>query len=538
MRRMRAAAAVVACGLLAATSLAGCGAGNVRTDVVIVNAGEPQNPLIPTNTNDSNGGRIIDRLFAGLMSYDTRGTPALEVAQSIETTDNVNYRITLKPGWTFSDGTPVTSHSFVNAWNYGALAANAQLQQSFFSPIAGFDEVAGPKPAAAAMSGLRVVNDREFTVRLKAPTIDFKLRLGFSPFYPLPDVALKDISAFGQHPIGDGPYKLADDRHGPAWQHNVKLDLVPNPGYYGNRVPQNKGLRFVFYANLDTAYADLLSSNLDVLDSIPPSVLPVYRKDLGDRAVTAPAAVNQTLDTPLRLPHFGGQEGRLRRLALSAAINRPQICQQIFSGARAPARDFTASSLPGYDPNIDGNDALNFDPDRARRLWSQADVISKWTGQYAIAYNADGGHQEWVDAVANSIKNVLGIDAVGAPQPTFAGFRTQITNRTITTAFRAGWQGDFPSVLEFLQPLFVTGAGADDVGYSNPDFDATMAAAEAAPSLPQSFALANAAQRILLQDMPAVPLWYTISVAGRSPAVSGVTLTWNGLPDYEHIMKA
>ena len=73
-----------------------------------------------------------------------------------------------------------------------------------------------------------------------------------------------------------------------------------------------------------------------------------------------------------------------------------------------------------------------------------------------IAYNADGGHQEWVDAVANSIKNTLGIDAAGAPQPTFAQIRTQITDRSIGTAFRAGWQGDYPSLLEFLEPLFVT----------------------------------------------------------------------------------
>ncbi len=538
MRRMRAAAAVIGFALLAAASLAGCGVGNVRTDVVIVNAGEPQNPLIPTNTNDSNGGRIIDRLFAGLMSYDAKGRPDLEVAQSVETSDDVNYRITLKPGWTFSDGTPVTSHSFVDAWNYGALAANAQLQQSFFNPIAGFDEVAAPKPSATTMSGLRVVDDHQFTVQLKAPTIDFKLRLGFSPFYPLPTAALKDMTTFGQHPIGNGPYKFADAPGGAAWQHNVKLDLVPNPGYHGIRIPQNKGLRFVFYANLETAYADLLSSNLDVLDTIPSSLLSVYRRDLGDRYVGAPAAVNQTLDTPLRLPHFGGEEGRLRRLALSAAINRAQICRQIYAGARAPARDFTASSLPGFDPHIEGNDALNFDPDRARRLWSQADAIAKWSGRYAIAYNADGGHQEWVDAVANSIKNILGIDAVGAPQPTFATFRTQVTTRRIATAFRAGWQGDFPSMLEFLEPLFVTGAGADDVGYSNPQFDAAIAAAEAAPGLRQSFALANAAQRILLRDMPVVPLWYTISVAGRSPAVTHLTLTWNGLPDYEHIVKA
>jgi oligopeptide transport system substrate-binding protein len=539
MRPIRTAAPIVAAAvmLLAVTPLAGCGVGNVRTDVVIVNAGEPQNPLIPTNTNDSNGGRIVDRLFAGLMSYDAKGAPQLEVAQSIDTSDDVNYRITLKPGWTFTDGTAVTAHSFVDAWNYGALAANAQLQQSFFGPIAGFDEVAAAKPTASTMSGLQVVDDHQFTVHLKGPTIDFTLRLGFSPFYPLPAAALKDMADFGQHPIGNGPYKFADAPGGAAWQHNVKLDLVPNPGYHGNRVPQNRGLRFVFYANLETAYADLLSSNLDVLDTIPSSLLSVYRRDLGDRYVSAPAASNQTLDTPLRLPHFGGEEGRLRRLALAAAINRTQICRQIYAGARAPARDFTASSLPGFDPNIEGNDALNFDPDRARRLWAQADAISKWSGRYAIAYNADGGHQEWVDAVANSIKNILGIDAVGAPQPTFATFRTQITTRRIATAFRAGWQGDFPSLLEFLEPLFVTGAGADDVGYSSPQFDAAIAAAEAAPSLQESFDLANAAQRILLRDMPAVPLWYTISVAGTSPSVSHVVLTWNGLPDYEHIVK-
>ncbi|MGH3562343.1 MAG: peptide ABC transporter substrate-binding protein, partial [Mycobacterium sp.] len=260
--------------------------------------------------------------------------------------------------------------------------------------------------------------------------------------------------------------------------------------------------------------------------------------ELGDRAVTGPAAVSQTLDTPLWLEHFRGEEGRLRRLALSAAINRPQICRQIFSGTRTPAREFTAPSLPGFDPDITGNEALNFDPAAARRLWAQADAISAWTGRYAIAYNADFGHREWVDAVANSIKNVLTIDAGGAPQPTFAGFRTQITNRTITTAFRAGWQGDYPSMLEFLAPLFATGAGANDVGYANPAFDAAVASAEAAPSLSKSYALTNAAQRILLHDMPAVPLWYLINVVGHSRSVSGLSVTWNGLPDYEHIVKA
>ena len=216
MRRMRATPALlapVAAGMLAVASLVGCGGGVLSPDLVMVNGGEPANPLIPTSTNDSNGGRIIDRLFAGLMSYDAAGKPSMEVAQSIETTDNINYRITLKPGWKFIDGSPVTAHSFVDAWNYGALSTNAQLQQSFFSPIDGFDEVAGlasdgkpaPKTGQTTMSGLQVVNDLEFTVRLKAPTVDFILRLGHSAFYPLPDAAFRDMTAFGRNPIGNGP---------------------------------------------------------------------------------------------------------------------------------------------------------------------------------------------------------------------------------------------------------------------------------------------------------------------------------------------
>lgn len=545
MRAMRTPPALLApvvAAMLVVASLAGCGGGVLSPDLVVVNGGEPPNPLIPTGTNDSQGGRILDRLFAGLMSYDATGHPSPEVAQSIDTTDNVNYRVVLKPGWTFTDGSPVTAHSFVDAWNYGALSTNGQLQQSFFSPIDGFDAVAGltgdGTPTATTMSGLRVINDLEFTVRLKAPTIDFRMRLGHSAFYPLPRAAFRDMSAFGQHPIGNGPYQLAEGPDGPAWEHNVRIDLRPNPGYRGNRRPHNKGLRFEFYANLDTAYADLLSGNLDVLDTIPPSALPVYKRDLGDKVASGPAAINLSLDTPLRLPHFGGEEGRLRRLALSAAINRAQISRQIFVDTRSPARDFTARSLPGFDPNIAGNDALDFNPGRARQLWAQADAISAWSGRYAIAYNADAGHQDWVDAVANSIKNVLGIDAAGAPQPTFAGFRTQITNRSIATAFRAGWQGDYPSMIEFLAPLFATGAGSNDVGYSSREFDAALATAEAAADIAQATKLANDAQRILFHDMPVVPLWNYISVLGWSAEVSNVTVTWNGLPDYENIVKA
>ena len=325
------------------------------------------------------------------------------------------------------------------------------------------------------MSGLQVVNDSEFTVRLKAPTIDFKQRLAFTPFYPLPDAAFKDMAAFGQHPIGNGPYQLPT---GDAWQHNVQHRPGAQPGLPRQPDAKNKGLRFVFYANLDTAYADLQAGNLDVLDTLPPSALPTYRSDLGDRAITGPAAQNQTLDTPLRLAAF-------RRRGGPAAAAGPVRGHQPATDLRPDLRRARVrrrgtsprARCPASIPTCPATTRWTINPDRAKDLWAQADAISPWSGQYAIAYNADGGHQEWVDAVANSIKNTLGIDAVGAPQPTFAQLRTQITDRTIDSAFRAGWQGDYPSMLEFLEPLFVTGAGSNDVDYSNREFDGALTVA-------------------------------------------------------------
>src|SRR5437764_1259881 len=86
---------------------------------------------------------------------------------------------------------------------------------------------------------------------LPTRTIDFVVRLAFTPFYPLPQAAFRDMAAFGGNPIGNGPYRLVDGPDGPAWEHNVKIDMRPNPDYHGNRMPRNKGLRFEFYSNLD-----------------------------------------------------------------------------------------------------------------------------------------------------------------------------------------------------------------------------------------------------------------------------------------------
>ncbi len=519
--------------------LAGCTSGSPEaTDdaatssaVITVNNTEPQNPLVPTNTNEVGGGLVLQNIFAGLVYYDAEGAVHNDVAESIETEDAQTYTIKIREGLTFTNGDPVDAASFVDAWNYGAALDNAQLSSYFFESIEGFsyDE------NVPELSGLEVVDDTTFTVTLKQPESDFPLRLGYTAYFPVPASAWDDIEAFGENPIGNGPYML--DGEG-AWAHNERIDLVTNPDYDGPRAAQNGGVDMILYASTDAAYADLQGGNLDVIQEIPDSALQTFESEFEGRTVNQPAAANATITIPERLAHFAGEEGKLRRAAISHAIDRDEVTEVIFNGTRTPAQDFTSPVIDGYSEDIPGSEVLDFDADLAKDLWAQADAIAPWSGAFEIAYNADGPNQGWVDAIANQLKNNLGIEAAGAPVPTFQELRTSVTDRTIATAFRTGWQFDYPSMFNGLGPIFGTGAGSNDGDYSNPEFDALLDEGASATEVEAGIEKFQQAQEILFEDLPAIPLWYTNGMGAWGEQVDNVQFGWDTWPILHEITKS
>jgi len=502
--------------------------------IITTNGSEPAKGLVPTNTQEVGGGKITDAIFAGLVYYDAKGAAHNDIAESITSDDAIHYDIKLRQDAKFTDGTPVQAHNFIMAWNDGARADNERLNSYFFEDIEGFsyDENVPELP------GLTEVSDYEFTVTLNKAASDFPQRLGYTAFMPLPDAAFDAdgnvTEEFGQNPIGNGPYKLASDS---AWQHDVQIDLVKNEDYNGPREVKNGGLTIKFYASLDSAYADLQANNLDVLDALPNPALSTYESDLGDRAVNQAAAINQTITIPQNLKHFSGEEGKLRRAAISMSIDRDQITKVIFQGTRQPMVDFTSPVVDGWSDSVPGNEVLKFNADKAKDLWAQADKISPWEGTFEISYNADADHQAWVDAVTNSIHNTLGIDAAGKPFPTFAAVRSEIVDRTIGTAFRTGWQADYPGLFNFLGPLFGTNAGSNDGDYSNPAFDELIHAGATQTDSAKANEDYQKAQEILFQDLPAIPLWYQNVSGGYSQKVSNVEFGWNSVPLYNEITK-
>ncbi len=272
---------------------------------------------------------------------------------------------------------------------------------------------------------------------------------------------------------------------------------------------------------------------------MPPSALATFKDDLGDRAVDQAAAIWQGLTIPARLDHFGNdEEGNLRRQAISYAIDREQITDVIFEGTRVPAVDYTSPVIDGWSDSIPGSEVTRFDAAKAQELWAQADAINPWSGTFSIAYNADGGHQPWVDAVANQLKNTLGIDAVGVSYPDFATLRAEIKNRTIQAATRSGWQFDYPGAYNILGALFITGAGSNDGDYSNPEYDDLVNKGATAGSVEEANQYFEQAQEVLFADLPVLPLWYGGVQAGFSTKVQNVEYGWDSWPVLFNVTKA
>ena len=213
--------------------------------------------------------------------------------------------------------------------------------------------------------------------------------------------------------------------------------------------------------------------------------------------------------------------------------------------AGTPAADFTSPLTPGYSDSLKGSGNLKYNEKKAKELWAKANAISPWTSddKFTFAYNADGGHEVIYTAVVNSINNVLGAGVAATnPYPTFNDFRTAVSDRKVNGAFRSGWQPDYPSAENYLVQNFASAAadgnGSNDGDYKNPEFDALCDKAAASKSVADANKLYQQAQEVLLNDLPAVPLYYANAYGVASTGVSGFEMNWQNLPVYENMTKS
>jgi oligopeptide transport system substrate-binding protein len=522
-------------------SVASCGSGDNTTTPTnsaastgnsVTSGGEitvrgctPQNSLLPPNTSEVCGGNVLDASEAKLVHYTPDdAAPELDVAASIDTTDSVHWTVKLNDGYMFQDGTQVKAKNFVDAWNWGAACSSAQLNSYFFAPIAGFTDPSGDGcNTADTMSGLAVVDDLTFTITTTSPTSNLVVRLGYTAFAPQPDAFFADTSEgkanFAKLPIAAGPYQIVKND-------DTQMVLQKFAGYSGKFPGSVDKVTFKIYNDTSAAYNDVVANNLDLTDVIPSDQLvgDAWKTDLVNSDGTNRWGTKDT--GVIQVLTYSAVDAQLKNTSLRQAISlgwdRAQVTKAVFNNARTPATGWVSPVADGYKADQCTN--CVFDAAKAKQLY---DAAGGYKGTFLIWVNGDGGHDAWAQAVCNQLKNNLGMECAVQTTPDFKTLRNKITKRDadLTGMYRGGWQMDYPSIENFLAPIYATGASSNDGDYSNPAFDQLLVDAAAATTNDAANKLYQQAEALLDKDMPSMPLWYQQSQFGFSSKIKSVKMT-------------
>src|SRR5215217_4858447 len=160
---------MIAASAVLALSLAGCSASTSDTDDADADpirfAVEQPDSLVPGNQFTSYN--IVIAMFSPLTAIDDEGEITYVAAESVESDDATLWTVTLRDGWTFHDGTPITAQDYVDTWNYAAYGPNGWVNGAQLAGVVGYADLnpaEGAEPTASELAGLTVVDDLTFTV--------------------------------------------------------------------------------------------------------------------------------------------------------------------------------------------------------------------------------------------------------------------------------------------------------------------------------------------------------------------------------------
>jgi oligopeptide transport system substrate-binding protein len=487
----------------------------------------PENPLVPGNTTESEGAQVVKAIWTGLVEYAEDGEVEYTgVADTIESDDNTNWTITLKDGWTFHDGTPVTAQSFVDAWNYTAYSPNANGASYFFANVEGYGDLQAPtddegnptgEPAAKEMSGLEATDEKTIEVTLTAPFAQYPVTLGYNAFFPMAESFFENPEkAMTDTPIGNGPFK-AD---GP-FEEDRGITLSRYEDYAGESKALADKVEIKIYSDVNTSYTDVQGGNLDVVKDIPPDAITTAPDEFGDRFIERPSSSFTYVGFPTYDERYADK--RVRQ-GISMSIDRKAITDAIFNGTFTPATDAIAPVVDGYREGA--CKYCTYDPEAGKKLLDEAGF--DYSKPIELWFNAGAGHDAWMEAVGNQLRENLGVDYVLKGDLDFAEYLPKGDEKGFTGPFRLGWSMDYPSPQNYLEPLHSTAAlppnGSNSAFYSNPEFDDLVAQGNQADSNEAAIEAYQQADDVLLEDMPIAPMFFGVEQIVHSENVSNVSI--------------
>lgn len=135
-----------------------------------------------------------------------------------------------------------------------------------------------------------------------------------------------------------------------------------------------------------------------------------------------------------------------------------------------------------------------------------------------LLYNTSDSHKKIAEAMQQMWKKNLGVNIVLVNQEWKVYLDTQSSHNF--TLSRAGWIGDYNDPNTFLD-MFMSDNGNNKAAFSNAKYDELLHSAEKEIDLQKRLKIFQAAEDILMEELPMIPIYVYTRVYLKSKKVNG-----------------
>jgi peptide/nickel transport system substrate-binding protein len=437
--------------------------------------------LDPRYATDSYSQRIDGLLFSGLLQRDAQMNLHGDLADSWDTPDSRTYVFHLHPGVHFHDARPLTSTDVKFTFDYILNPANHSPKRGAFRLVASIDT---PDPLTVIF-------------HLKEPYASFPVNLVRSTTGIVPANAPGD---FSQHPVGSGPFRFVSQSQ------DNEVIVERNLDYF-RAAPQISRVRFRIVPDAIVRALELRKGSADIeLGSLAPDMIPVLAKQPDLQVTEGPGANLTYLGLNLEDPILAHREVRQ---ALALASDRESLIRYLLHGQARVATGVLPPSHWAYESNVT---QYRLDVAHAERLLDSAGYPAEQGGiRLRLTLKTSTDEQfRLIGAALQDQWRRVGVDLELRPLEQATLLSDALKGNFQLNLLR--WIGatSDPDFFEFaFSSKRFPPDGANRGHYRNPRIDALTDQIRTEMDREKRKALCSEVQKILAEDLPYLPLWFT-----------------------------
>jgi oligopeptide transport system substrate-binding protein len=358
--------------------------------------------------------------------------------------------------------------------------------------------------------GIRAIDPRTLEITLANPTPYFLNLLGFYPLFP---VNRQCVEQYGypewtkpENIVSNGPFLL-------KWRRiRDRVRMVKNDLYWNKDAIHINVMDALAVESTTTTFNLYMTGQVDWITNVPSPIIPILKQTRPDFQPATFLGIYYYRINVTRPPLDNPQV----RKALVLAVDRQAILDTVARSGETAAHSYVPPGVPGYEPA----ECQRRNVDEARRLLAEAGYPGgKGCPPIEILFNTQDAHKAIAELLQANWKRDLGID-IKTKNQEWAVYQSD-TRQLKYGLSRAGWIADYNDPNTFLD-MFVTNGSNNQTGWGNARYDELIRLAGREFDPQKRMQYFHEAERILMDELPVIPLYYYASKNMIRPYVHGI----------------